>query len=84
MRREVDAGRIGDRDDVVAFLNAQGFQTPRAGKDYVTIIEPETGERVRLKGGLYNRENFDPANQRRRSAMACRILRGRPSFTLKP
>ena len=60
MRREVDAGRIGDRDGVVAFLNAQGFETPRAGKDYVTIIEPGTGERIRLKGGLYNRENFDP------------------------
>jgi hypothetical protein len=60
VRREVDAGRIGDRDGVVAFLNAQGFATPRAGKDYVTIIEPESGERIRLKGGLYNLENFDP------------------------
>jgi hypothetical protein len=60
VRCEVDAGRIADRDGVIAFLNAQGFKTSWAGKDYVTIIEPETSERVRLKGGLYNRENFDP------------------------
>ena len=31
------------------------------GKDYITIIEPQTGERIRLKGALYSREGFDPA-----------------------
>ena len=60
LRREVDAGRITDRDGVVKFLERQGFVVPRAGKDYITVLDPATGDRLRLKGGLYNRDSFDP------------------------
>jgi hypothetical protein len=69
VRREVDAGRIQDRDGVVRFLEAQGLTIPRAGKDYITVLDPEAGgERVRLKGGLYRVEGWNPrgsAPQRR-------------------
>ena len=60
VRRGVEAGRVKDRDGVVAFLKAQGFDIPRAGKDYITVLDAESGERIRLKGGLYHREQFDP------------------------
>ena len=63
VRREVDAGRVKDRDGVVAFLTAQGFEIPRAGKDYITVLDPESAERIRLKGGLYNKEKFDPRQE---------------------
>ena len=63
VRREVDAGRVKDRDGVVAFLKAQGFEIPRAGKEYITVLDAESGERIRLKGGLYNREKFDPRQE---------------------
>jgi hypothetical protein len=45
----------------VAFLESQGFVVPRAGKDYITVLDAESGERIRLKGGLYHREKFDPS-----------------------
>ena len=57
VRREVDAGRIHGQDGVVAFLKAQGYEVPRQGKDYVTIMAE--GERIRLKGGLYSKQ-FSP------------------------
>lgn len=60
VRREVDAGRIKDRDGVVAFLENMGLILPRTGADYITVIDPETLGRIRLKGGLYSREHFDP------------------------
>jgi hypothetical protein len=57
VRQEVDAGRIHDQDGVVAFLKAQGYEVPRQGTDYITVVAE--GERIRLKGGLYS-EQFSP------------------------
>jgi hypothetical protein len=60
IRREIDARRISDRAGVEAYLKGQGFALARSGADYVTILEPGTGERVRLKGGVYSPDNFNP------------------------
>jgi hypothetical protein len=60
VRREVDAGRVKDRAGVVRYLEAQGYELPRTGKDYLTVRDPATGERWRLKGGLYRVENWNP------------------------
>jgi hypothetical protein len=61
VRREVDAGRIHNRDDVQAYLQRQGYAIARGkNKDYLTIVEPETGEHIRLKGGLYSETRFEP------------------------
>jgi hypothetical protein len=57
IRREIDAGRIGSREEVETYLKAQGFVLARSGDDYVTVLL-DTGERVRLKGGVYSREGF--------------------------
>lgn len=60
VRREVDAGRVHDRAGVVRYLEAQGYQLPRTGTDYITILDTATGERLRLKGGLYRHEDWNP------------------------
>ena len=58
----VTDGAVKDRAGVVAALEGLGFEVPRQGRHYVTILRPETGERLRLKGGLYeadfDRERF--------------------------
>jgi hypothetical protein len=54
IRREIDAGRINDRAGVETYLEDQGFILARSGRDYLTILEPGTGERLRLKGDIYN------------------------------
>lgn len=59
VRREVDTGRIHNRDDVKTHLQRQGYTIVRTGKEYLTMVEPETGEHIRLKGGLYSETRFD-------------------------
>ena len=71
----VTEGAVKDRAGVVAALEGLGFEVPRQGRHYVTILRPETGERLRLKGGLYeadfDRERFmrqrEPSGDRERA-----------------
>ena len=61
VRREVDAGRITDRAGVEAFLKAQGFTLTRTkNADYLSVLDPATGQKLRLRGGLYHRDRFNP------------------------
>ncbi|HBV3198690.1 TPA: relaxase/mobilization nuclease domain-containing protein [Klebsiella pneumoniae] len=55
-------GLISNRSDVVSHVKELGFDVAREGKNYITIMEPESGERWRLKGGLYERE-FDATRE---------------------
>jgi hypothetical protein len=59
VRREVEAGRVQTQAGVVRYLKGAGFEVTREGKDYVTVLDPETGQRIRLKGGLYSKEHFN-------------------------
>ena len=43
----------GVRVHVVAALQEAGLGVPRQGKDYLTALDPTTGDRWRLKGELY-------------------------------
>ena len=58
LMRLVADGAVKDRGGVVAALEGLGFEVPRQGRHYVTILQPATGERLRLKGGLYEAD-FD-------------------------
>ena len=58
LSERVAGGEIKDRAGVVAALQAFGLEVTRQGRHYVTVQRPETGERWRLKGGLYE-EDFD-------------------------
>jgi hypothetical protein len=59
-----EAGTIQSRAGVVAYLRQEGFSISRAGINYLTVVHPGTGERVRLKGNLF-RENFCPRDLNR-------------------
>ena len=52
----VAAGKVKDRAGVVAALQECGYEVPRQGEHYVTARSPETGERWRLRGALYERD----------------------------
>ena len=54
----VSAGTVTDRASVVRALEELGLEVPRQGERYVTARHPETGDRWRLKGTLYERD-FD-------------------------
>ena len=54
----VAAGKVRDRAGMVAALEECGYEVPRQGEHYVTARNPETGDRWRLRGALYERD-FD-------------------------
>jgi len=49
-------GQIENRDGIVGALHEAGYETPRLGKNYVTAKDPETGQRWRLKGRIYEKD----------------------------
>ncbi len=46
-------GLLESREDIISNLKEVGLEIPRAGQNYITVLEPESGKRVRLKGSLY-------------------------------
>ena len=52
----VERGVIEDRAGMVAILTEAGFSVPREGEHYITAADPESGQKWRLKGGIYERE----------------------------
>ena len=54
--QRVERGQAEDRAGVVAALKEAGFAVPRAGTHYVTVLDPERGDRWRLKGALYEHD----------------------------
>jgi hypothetical protein len=79
VRAEVEAGRIANREDVLAYLEKEGLTITRATGQAVTVLVPGTldffeGARheaqkhavIRLKGGLYACDDFDPARKAER------------------
>lgn len=51
-------GFINNRQEMLTYLKEAGFIIPRAGKNYITVMEPslELDNRWRLKGALFHEE----------------------------
>ena len=61
----VSGGGVSDRAGVVAALEEAGLEVTRQGQRHVTARHPETGDRWRLKGALYEKD-FDRERLMRR------------------
>ncbi|MCL2122856.1 MAG: relaxase/mobilization nuclease domain-containing protein [Desulfovibrionaceae bacterium] len=53
MVAKLEQGLVHDREDVLVALKEVGLSINRAGKDYITVKDPDSGEKLRLKGGIY-------------------------------
>lgn len=49
----VAAGLVRDRAGLVEALEGAGLSVPRQGRAYLTVHDPQGGERIRMKGRLY-------------------------------
>jgi len=49
----IEQGAITNRDDIVQMLDDSGIEMTRTGKNYITVIDPDNGSRLRLKGAIY-------------------------------
>lgn len=53
-------GLIRSREDVLEHIKDLDLEVTRTGKDYITVSEPLSGQRWRLKGELYARD-YEPS-----------------------
>jgi hypothetical protein len=53
-------GLIKSREDVLNHVKELGLETTREGKNYITVSDPNSTGRWRLKGGLYAKD-FEPS-----------------------
>ena len=69
----VAAEKVTDRNTMVSALQEAGLQVPRQGKDYLTVQDPESGEKFRMKGRIYEKEwTYDRELDRAVAAAAVR------------
>jgi hypothetical protein len=53
LRARIEQRLVHSRADVLTTLHEAGLEINRAGKDYITVKDPESGEKLRLKEGIY-------------------------------
>ncbi|MBQ4808547.1 mobilization relaxase [Phaeobacter sp. HS012] len=53
---QISVGLIEDRFGMIAALTDAGFGVPRAGKNYLTVKDPKTEERFRLRGEIFHED----------------------------
>ena len=70
-------GLIRSREDVLEHVKDLGLDVTRAGKDYITVSEPQSGQRWRLKGELYARD-YEPSRTIEKSDAARKRDYSRP------
>lgn len=51
--QRIESGLVTNREELVQALHEVGLKTPRMGKNYLTVLEPDSGTRFRMKGGIY-------------------------------
>jgi len=52
----IAAEAVTDRSSMVLALKEAGLEVTREGKDYVTVRDPESDERFRMKGRIYEKD----------------------------
>lgn len=50
---KIEEGQIENRADLLTALREAGLEINRVGKAHVTVKDPASGEKLRLKGGIY-------------------------------
>ena len=53
LKHRLDQGDIKSREDVLHILKKEGLHISRTGKDYIGVVVPESGQKIRFKGGIF-------------------------------
>ena len=64
----IERGAVHDRASLIDALTEAGLEVTRAGKDYVTVRDPDTDERLRLRGRIYEKDWSDDTELGRAAA----------------
>jgi hypothetical protein len=60
LEQRIEAGLIADRVGILDSLREAGLEINRQGVDYISVKDTETGQKIRLKGGIYE-QSFQPS-----------------------
>ena len=53
LKSKLAQGKIKSREDVLHILKEEDLHISRAGKDYIGVVVPDSGLKIRLKGGIF-------------------------------
>jgi len=62
LKNRLAQGDIKSREDVLNILKEEGLHISRIGKDYIGVVVPKSGLKIRLKGGIFS-EAWTPKEQ---------------------
>ena len=62
LKDRLTQGDIKSREDVLHILKEEGLHISRTGKDYIGVVVPNSGLKIRLKGGIFS-EAWKPKKQ---------------------
>ena len=55
LKEKVTQGLVRNREDILSALKEQGLCINREGRDYISVIAPDSGMKMRFRGGFYAR-----------------------------
>ena len=55
LKEKVARGLVRNREDILSALKEQGLSINREGRDYISVIAPDSGMKMRFRGGFYAR-----------------------------
>ena len=55
LKEKVTRGLVRNREDILSALKEQGLSINREGRDYISVIAPNSGMKIRFRGGFYAR-----------------------------
>lgn len=53
LKEKVTQGLVRNREDILSALKEQGVRINREGRDYISVIAPDSGMKMRFRGGFY-------------------------------
>ena len=56
LKEKVTRGLVRNREDILSALKEQGLSINREGRDYISVIAPNSGMKMRFRGGFYARD----------------------------
>ena len=84
LKEKVTQGLVRNREDILSALKEQGLSINREGRDYISVIAPNSGMKMRFRGGLL-RQRLDAQSRSgrriRRKEDWNGAAHGRPSAT---
>ena len=86
LKEKVARRLVRDREDVLNALKEQGLSINREGRDYISVITPNSGMKMRFKGGFYAAgwtpkvAQDEESEEKKKETARCMVARLQPAF----